>query len=123
MKVALMLLAFLTFNALSTETLPIPLSSQEKSELNLWRELAKNSVKKRLYLCEECFGHLVTFNVSLDANGKVLKIELLESSGETELEHYGRLAIEQAQPFRVDFLSERTRRKVRNVTMTIVPED
>lgn len=123
MRVAILLLMSIAFHSFSTEVVPIPLSNQEKSELSLWSELARTSVKKRLYLCEECFGHLVTFNVSLSNNGEVLDIQLIESSGEPELEHYGRIAIEQAQPFRVDFLSERTRKKVQNVHMTIVPDD
>ncbi|MDB1126109.1 energy transducer TonB [Vibrio algarum] len=123
MRVAILLLMSIAFHSFSTEVVPIPLSNQEKSELSLWSELARTSVKKRLYLCEECFGHLVTFNVSLSNNGEVLDIQLIESSGEPELEHYGRVAIEQAQPFRVDFLSERTRKKVQNVHMTIVPDD
>jgi hypothetical protein len=120
--VSLMMLSIFSYGVLAN-VVPIPLSTQEKSELRLWSELARSAVKKRLYLCEECFGHLVTYNVSLDDHGEVLSIQLVESTGEKELEHYGKLAIEQAQPFRVDFLSERTRNKVRNVDMTIVPED
>lgn len=123
MRVAILLLLSMAFHSFSSEVVPIPLSNQEKSELSLWSELARTSVKQRLYLCEECFGHIVTFNVSINNNGEVLNIKLIESSGEAELEHYGRVAIEQAQPFRVDFLSERTRKKVQSVQMTIVPED
>lgn len=123
MRTAILFLILVTFHSFSADVLHIPLSNQEKAELNLWSELARTSVKRRLYRCEECFGHLVTFNVTLNDVGEVLDIQLIESSGEPELEHYGKLAIEQAQPFRVDFLSERTRKKVQNVNMTIVPDD
>lgn len=127
MRIILILLALLTVNIAHAtsgiKTIPIPLSVQEKAELALWGELAREKVKRRLFLCEECFGHLVTFRISLNEHGELLNTELIESSGLAELEHYGKLAIEQAQPFRVDFLSERTRIKVRRMTITLIPED
>lgn len=123
MRAILLLFWSLSFGVVAIETIPIPLSSQERSELALWSELARNSIMRHLYLCEACFGHFVTYNVSINDKGEILQIKLIESSGLKELEHHGELAIRQAQPFQVNFLSERTLFKLRSINLTIAPKN
>lgn len=95
---------------------------EQHSRLVEWMQKTHNKIQRQLLILEGLSGQEVKYQVNIDIFGNVVDIKLLETSGNSSLESFAKLAIFQAAPFDLSQLDENDFIRVQVFNVVFAPE-